>query len=59
MPHTHAPSKATACHEALEAFEETHHHLPDTHEKARVLSDAIKEWEHEEVEAMHGAETPA
>ena len=59
MPHSHAPSKAAACHEALEVFAETHDHLPDPHEKARVLSDAIKEWEHEEVEAMHASETPA
>ena len=55
MPHTHAPTKAAACHDALEAFEQEHHHAPDAHEKARLLSDAVKEWEHEEVAASHPA----
>jgi len=59
MPHTHAASKAAACQEALETFEEEHHHAPDVHEKARLLSDAIKEWEHEQVEAMHADELSA
>jgi hypothetical protein len=36
-----------------------HHHQPDTHEKARLVSDAIKEWEHEEVEIRHEAGTAA
>ena len=53
MPHTHAPSKAEAIHDALEVFQEEHHHVPDTHEKARLVSDTIKEWEHEQVEVMH------
>ena len=55
MPHTHAHNKAEAIHEALEHFEEDHHHAPDAHEKARLVSDAIKQWEHEEVESMHEA----
>ena len=48
-----AHSKAEAIHEAIEHFAEEHHHQPDAHEKARLVSDAIKEWEHEEVEIMH------
>jgi hypothetical protein len=59
MPHTHAPTKAAACHEALDHFVEEHHHAPNAHEKARVISDAIKEWEHETVEAMHAADVVA
>ena len=55
MPHTHAHTKAEAIHDALEVFEEEHHHHPDAHEKARPVSDTIKEWEHEEVEVMHHA----
>ena len=53
MPHTHAHSKADACHDALESFEREHPHAPDTHEKARLLSETVKEWEHEEVAATH------
>lgn len=59
MPHTHAPSKAEAIHEAIEHFAEEHNHQPDAHEKARLVSDAIKEWEHEEVEIMHVADKAA
>jgi hypothetical protein len=59
MPHTHAPTKAAACHEALDTFVEEHHHTPDPHEKARLISDTIKEWEHEHVEAMHSADSAA
>jgi len=59
MPHTHAPSKAEAIHDALEVFQEEHHHVPDTHEKARLVSDTIKEWEHDEVEVMHATDTTA
>ena len=59
MPHTHAHTKAEAIHEALDAFEETHHHRPDAHEKARLVSDTIKEWEHEEVEEMHHTQDAA
>lgn len=59
MPHTHAHSKAEAIHEALEVFEEEHHHVPTTHEKARLVSDTIKEWEHEEVETMHATDSVA
>ena len=59
MPHTHAHSKAEAIHEAIEHFAEEHHHQPDTHEKARLVSDAIKEWEHEEVDIRHAAGTAA
>jgi len=59
MPHTHAASKAEAIHDALEHFQEEHLHNPDTHEKARLVSDAIKEWEHEEVEVMHTADHAA
>lgn len=59
MPHTHAHTKAEAIHDALETFEEEHHHQPDAHEKARLVSDTIKEWEHEEVEAQHAADTSA
>lgn len=53
MPHTHAHTKAEAIHEALDEFQESHSHAPDTHEKARVISDAVKQWEHEEVELRH------
>ncbi|MDE2439829.1 MAG: hypothetical protein KGP14_02300 [Betaproteobacteria bacterium] len=59
MPQSHAPSKAEAIHDALEGFTEQHHHQPDTHEKARLVSDTIKEWEHEEVEIMHVADKAA
>lgn len=55
MPHTHAPTKAEACHQALEVFAEENCHAPCTQEKARLLSDTIREWEHEQVEAMHSA----
>ena len=57
MPHTH--TKAEAIHEALEVFEEAHHHQPDAHEKARLVSYTIKEWEHEEVEALHSGDMAA
>ena len=53
MPHTHASTKAEAIHDALEVFQEEHHHQPDAHEKARLVSDTIKEWEHEEVDVLH------
>ena len=59
MPHTHAHTKAEAIHEALEIFADAHHHQPDTHEKARLVSDTIKEWEHEEVEALHSGDAAA
>jgi hypothetical protein len=59
MPHTHAASKAEAIHDALEVFQEEHHHVPDSHEKARLVSDTIKEWEHEHVEVMHSADNAA
>ena len=59
MPHTHTPSKAEAIHEAIEQFEETHHHSPDAHEKARLVSDTVKQWEHEEVDIRHTAKTTA
>ena len=59
MPHTHPPSKAEAIHDALEVFQEEHHHVPDTHEKARLVSDTIKEWEYEEVEVMHATDAAA
>ncbi len=59
MPHTHAPTKAEACHEALENFETEHHHAPDAHEKARLLSATVAEWEHEEVAATHPAAAKA
>ena len=59
MPHTHAASKAEAIHEALEHFVEEQHHQPDAHEKARLVSDTIKEWEHEQVEEMHAADKAA
>ena len=53
MPYTHAETKADACHDAIEAFQEEHHHAPGSHEKARILSNTIKEWEHEHVEVTH------
>ena len=53
MPHTHAETKADACHDAIEEFKEKQHHSPDIHEKARILSNTIKEWEHEHVENTH------
>ena len=57
--HHHAHTKAEAIHEAIEHFAEEHHHHPDAHEKLRVVSDAIKTWEHEEVEAMHAGDESA
>ena len=51
MPHTQ--TKAEAIHHALDEFQESHHHAPDTHEKARLISDAVAQWEHEEVEILH------
>ena len=59
MPHTHVSTKAEAIHDALEVFQEEHHHQPDAHEKARLVSDTIKEWEHEQVEEMHAADKAA
>lgn len=53
MPHTHALTKAAACKEAVEHFQEEHHHAPDAHEKARLMSHAITEWEHELLEETH------
>jgi len=57
MSHTHATTKAAACHDALEVFQEEHHHAPDAHEKARLLSDTVKEWEQEELAATHPSAT--
>ena len=51
MPQTQ--TKAEAIHHALDEFQESHHHAPDTHEKARLISDAVAKWEHEEVEILH------
>jgi hypothetical protein len=59
MPHTHAATKAAACHDALEVFQEEHQHAPDAHEKARLLSDTVKEWEQEELAATHPSATAA
>jgi Arc/MetJ-type ribon-helix-helix transcriptional regulator len=59
MPHNHPASKAEAIHDAIEHFQEEHHHAPDAHEKARLVSDTIKEWEHEQVEEMHSADKAA
>ena len=59
MPHMHTHSKAEAIQDAIEHFEETHHHTPDTHEKARLVSDTVKQWEHEEVEILHSEESSA
>jgi hypothetical protein len=53
MPHTHAQSKAEAIHEALDEYQESHHHAPDTHEKARLVSDTVSQWEREEVAIHH------
>jgi hypothetical protein len=57
MSHTHATTKAAACHDALEVFQEEHQHAPDAHEKARLLSDTVKEWEQEELAATHPSAT--
>ena len=59
MPHTHTHSKAEAIHEALDEFQASHHHSPDTHEKARLVSDTVKEWEREEVAISHPATAAA
>lgn len=59
MPHTHSATKAEAIQDALEHYQEEHHHLPETHEKARLVSDTIKEWEHEQVEEMHSTDHAA
>jgi len=53
MPNQHTPTKAEACQQALESFRHEHQHNPDPHEKARLISDTIKEWEHDEVVATH------
>lgn len=53
MPHTHAHTKAEAVHEALDEYVEAHHHAPEVHEKARIISNTITQWEHEEVELHH------
>lgn len=53
MPHAH--SKAEAVHQALDEFKAAHQHAPDTHEKARLISEAVAQWEHEEVEILHAA----
>lgn len=58
MPHTHTHTKAEAIHEALDEFQASHHHVPDTHEKARLVSNTVKQWEHEEV-AIHHPTTAA
>lgn len=57
MPHTH--SKAEAIQEAIEHFTESHHHAPDCHEKARLISDTVTEWEKEEVAIRHGLQEAA
>ena len=53
MPHTHAHSQAEAVHEALDEYVEAHHHAPEVHEKARIISNTITQWVHEEVELRH------
>ena len=53
-----ASDEALARADALEAFEREHHHAPDAHEKARLLSETVKEWEHEEVAATHPDHKP-
>ena len=58
MPHTHAHSQAEAVHEALDEYVEAHHHAPEIHEKARIISNTISQWVHEEVELRH-ADHPA
>jgi hypothetical protein len=55
MPHTHAHSQAEAVHEALDEYVETHHHEPEVHEKARIISHTITQWVHEEVELKHAS----
>jgi len=57
MPHTHAHTKAEAIHEALDHFQESHHHAPDAHEKARLVSDTVAQWEKEEVALRHEGHT--
>jgi hypothetical protein len=54
MPHTH--TKAEAIHDAIEGYQAAHSHIPDAHEKARLISDTVKQWEHEEVEILHAAD---
>lgn len=53
MPHSHTPTKAEAIHHALDDFAETHDHAPDPHEKARLISNVVTQWEHEEVDIRH------
>lgn len=57
MPNSHPHSKAEACQQALETFRVEHRHAPDSHEKARLISDTIKDWAHDEVVATHSAES--
>jgi hypothetical protein len=56
MPHTH--TKAEAIHDAIEGYQAANRHAPDAHEKARLISDTVKQWEHEEVEILHAADHP-
>ena len=48
-------SHKTQAFEALcKEFEQEHGRVPDTHERARILSDAICEWSREEVDLRKG-----
>ena len=59
MLHEHAHSQAEAVHEALSEFTESHHHVPDAHEKARIISSTITQWVHETVEEHRHPHTAA
>lgn len=54
----HADDKAHACQNSLRAFEDDHQRAPDVHEKARLISLSIGEWERKHVAETHPPRTP-
>jgi hypothetical protein len=55
----HADDKAHACQSSLRAFEDDHLRAPNTHEKARLISIAIGEWERKHIAETHPWDEPA
>lgn len=49
----HNEDKAHACQSSLRAFAEDHDRQPNTHEKARLISMTIGEWERQHVAETH------
>ncbi len=48
-----ADDKAHACQSSLRAFEEDHLRTANTHEKARLISMTISEWERKHIAETH------